>query len=92
MAYANLGAGIEYFLHNYFDSSCIVFLLDGRSAYLVFRRLGDSNSSSALEIHEVADGAPISSGSVALPMGVSYDLYYDQVLEIYAPLVAPDDC
>ena len=91
MAYANLGAGIEYFLHNYLDGSCIVFLLDGRSAYLVFRRLGDSNSSSALECREVTDGAPISSASVDLPMGVSYDLYYDQVLEIYAPFVAPDD-
>ena len=78
-------------LHNYLDDSCIIFLRDGRSAYLVFRRLEDSNSSSGPECREVTDGAPISSASVELPMGVSYDLYYDQVLEMYAPFVAPND-
>ena len=91
MAYADPGAGIEHFLHNYLDDSCIIFLRDGRSAYLVFRRLEDSNSSSGPECREVTDGAPISSASVEPPMGVSYDLYYDQVLEIYAPFVAPND-
>ena len=88
---ADMSEEIESFFHNHFDGSYLVFLKDGRCAYLVFRRLWDSDSDSALRSREVTDGVSTSSATFDVPIGVSYDLVYDQVLEIYAAFVAPHD-
>ena len=91
IVYADMSEEIESFFHNHFDGSYLVFLKDGRCAHLVFRRLWDSDSDSALRSREVTDAASTSSATFDVPIGVSYDLFYDQVLEIYAAFVAPHD-
>ena len=69
-----MGVEIDFALHNPFADTWWVLLKDCRCAHLIFTSLWDVNP-------DVHCSTVIRAGS--LPVGVSYELYYDKIVHIY---------
>ena len=82
MLFGRMSREIDFILHNPFQDTWWVCLKNRNSAHLVFRDLRDEDPDEPL-------CTTVKPGYV--PVGVSYQLYYDKVLDIYSEFLTPMD-